>query len=236
MPKEKPCNWQPAKVVSQNIGAENHGMATVPVGTILATVPMNRTVNSVEIETVRYRIGLVEIVRKHFLILPVNGDIGFCRDGDHILLMDSHRKLHKFGVTSMVQETMKRAGLLLLFAAFCSCGGVKRSAGGYIDLQAELSRWQSPVGTRAADDAILDTFPFRSLKCTGKDVYISTPVDVVEEVCAGVHLHLTGYSSIRVNRSWLIRGVSIESDRGWYGPAMVTIGDGAGILTFQTTR
>ena len=92
-----PQATHPAKVISQDIGSEDHGLAVMPIGTMIAGVPITRTHNIVVIETPKYRLTLSEIGRK-FVILPVNETIQVSQEGDQILVLDSKKKKHKFAV------------------------------------------------------------------------------------------------------------------------------------------
>lgn len=88
---------KPAKVISQNIGSEDHGIAVMPVGSVLAGIPITRTHDIVVIETARYRLTMSEIGRK-FIILPVNETIEVSQEGNQIIVLDAKKKKHKFEV------------------------------------------------------------------------------------------------------------------------------------------
>jgi hypothetical protein len=91
-----------AKVISQNIGSYNGGVAAVPLGTSVVAVPINRRTNTVVLETPHKRITVIEIGNQnHFLVLPVNGTADFYVDGNRIVMVDSNNKKHKFGVVHL---------------------------------------------------------------------------------------------------------------------------------------
>lgn len=94
--KEAP-ETHPAKIISQDIGSEDHGIAVMPVGSILAGIPIARTHDIVVIETTKYRLTLSEIGRK-FIVLPVNDTIQISQEGNQIVVLDSKKKKHKFAV------------------------------------------------------------------------------------------------------------------------------------------
>lgn len=89
--------FHPQKVLSQSIGASNNGIAIMPIGSMLAGVPIRRQSNIVVIETTKARITLSEKGR-HFLILPVNGMVQCAQDGNWVVMLDSNKKKHKFAI------------------------------------------------------------------------------------------------------------------------------------------
>ena len=90
-----------AKVISQDIGAYNGGAAVMPMGTGLIGVPITRHSNIVVIQTDKARITLSEMANKHFIILPVNGDITFYTDKNVVVIVDGDGKKHKFGIAHL---------------------------------------------------------------------------------------------------------------------------------------
>jgi len=90
---------QTAKVISQDIEANNRGAAAMPVGTMVVAVPIVRRSNRVVVETGNQRLTWAEAGNgKNVLVLPVNGTIHFYRDGNWFVVVDSQHKKHKFGL------------------------------------------------------------------------------------------------------------------------------------------
>ena len=94
--KPKPV-MESAKVISQDIGAYRNGVAVMPVGTMLAGVPIVRRSDIVVVQTDKYRLTWSEIGRK-FIVLPVNGTVSFYRDKNSFIVLDSEGKKHKFAL------------------------------------------------------------------------------------------------------------------------------------------
>ncbi len=92
--KTKP-RFETAKVLSQNISSYNAGVAVVPVGGMLAGVPINRRSNTVVVQVGSQRITWSEVGTKT-IVLPVNGEVPFYRDGNWFIVIDSKNKKHKF--------------------------------------------------------------------------------------------------------------------------------------------
>ena len=90
-----------AKVISQDIGSYNGGAAVMPLGTGVIGVPITRHSNIVVLQTNKARITLSEMPNKHFLILPVNGDVSFYVDKSLVILADGDGKKHKFSITHL---------------------------------------------------------------------------------------------------------------------------------------
>lgn len=61
-------------------------------------MPMKRKVNVVVLETREYKYELQESGPKP-LVVPVNGEVQFYRDGDSVFIQDSKNKKHKFHLT-----------------------------------------------------------------------------------------------------------------------------------------
>jgi hypothetical protein len=94
--KPKPAMEQ-AKVISQQIGAYKNGVAMMPIGTMVAGVPIMRSSDVVVVQTDKYRFTWSEVGRK-FIVLPVNGTIAFYRDKNSFVVLDSEGKKHKFAL------------------------------------------------------------------------------------------------------------------------------------------
>jgi hypothetical protein len=97
----KPHEWKTGKIISQNIASDNGGTAVVPVGGIIATVPIRRVSNTVVMEASGYRMTLVEKQNKHYLVLAENGDAQFYQDGKWFVFQDIEKKEHKFSLVHM---------------------------------------------------------------------------------------------------------------------------------------
>ena len=98
----KPVPIQTAKVVSQEIGSYNAGAAVIPIGTMLAGVPITRVSDVVVVETAQYRLTWQEqMTRRGPVVLPVNGTVQFYQDGRFFIVLDAAHKKHKFAVLHM---------------------------------------------------------------------------------------------------------------------------------------
>jgi hypothetical protein len=73
-------DWKTGKIISQNVISDNNGTAVVPVGGIIAAVPIKRVTNTVIMEANGYRFTLVEKQTKHYLVLAENSDAQFYKD------------------------------------------------------------------------------------------------------------------------------------------------------------
>lgn len=78
----------------------------IPIGGMLAGVPLRETTNTVVVETGSQRLTWIENDRsarvgKHLLILPVNGTIQYYQDGAKFFVTDSAGKKHQFGLVHM---------------------------------------------------------------------------------------------------------------------------------------
>ena len=97
---EKQHNWETAKVISQDVNTYNSGAVAMPIGTMIAAVPIRRRSNIVIVETDAQRLTWSE-AGKNTVILPVNGSVRFYRDGNWFIVLDSKNKKHKFGLIGM---------------------------------------------------------------------------------------------------------------------------------------
>jgi hypothetical protein len=111
---EKP-KWEEATVISQNLGSQPAGAYAAPLGNGTVAVPIYAHSNIVVIDTDHSRLTLTEpnlggaiIFRRSYsstpLILPVNGNVQFYRNGDWFIFMDRKHKKHRF---SLIGETVK---------------------------------------------------------------------------------------------------------------------------------
>jgi hypothetical protein len=97
----KPHEWKTGKIISQNIASDNGGAAVVPIGGIIAAVPIRRVSNTVVIEANGYRMTLVEKQNQHYLVLAENGGAQFYQDGKWFVFQDIEKKEHKFSLVHM---------------------------------------------------------------------------------------------------------------------------------------
>ncbi len=92
---KKTLEFHSEKVISQNIGSYDNGVAVVPLGTMAAGVPIRRRSNIVVVENAKYRLTLSEVGR-NFVVLPVNDTIQMYQDGKWFVVLDSQKKKHQF--------------------------------------------------------------------------------------------------------------------------------------------
>jgi hypothetical protein len=97
----KEHDWKTGKIISQNISSDSNGTAVVPVGGIIAAVPIRRVTNTIVMEANGYRLTLVEKQNKHYLVLAENGNAQFYQDGKWYVFLDVENKEHKFSLTHM---------------------------------------------------------------------------------------------------------------------------------------
>lgn len=100
---EKPRNWETARVVSQNLGSERAGAYAAPMGGGAVAVPLYRRWNVVVVETEQFRYEWQERGRTA-IILTVNDNVRFYRDGNWFVVLDSNNKKHKFALTSSIKK------------------------------------------------------------------------------------------------------------------------------------
>jgi len=97
---EKPHQWETAIVVSQNLGSTPAGVYSGPVGTGQIAAPISLRSNIVVVDTGEYRYTWQEFTRSpnwhHFVVLTVNDQVKFYRDGQWFVVLDSENKKHKF--------------------------------------------------------------------------------------------------------------------------------------------
>lgn len=106
--KDKPpIVWEEARITAQTQDTAQGGIATLPIGTGIFTVPITRRTNTIDIETDRYVCQWVEDLTKSktFLVLPVGETIRFYRDKNWFILMDHNHKKHYFTLTSQRLKT-----------------------------------------------------------------------------------------------------------------------------------
>ncbi|MGA7695462.1 MAG: hypothetical protein WCA76_10560 [Candidatus Sulfotelmatobacter sp.] len=91
------------RVISQDLNSSQAGTYNAPIGTASVSVPIYRRSNFVVVETDTYTYQWSEVGNKP-IILPVNGDIEFYRDGDSFIVLDSKHKKHKFALVGMTAK------------------------------------------------------------------------------------------------------------------------------------
>jgi len=105
---EKPHQWETATVISQNLGSSPAGTYRGPLGSGQATVPINIKSNIVVVETGDYRYTWQEFTRSpnwhHFVVLTVNDEVKFYRDGQWFVVLDSQGKKHNFTLIGAVKK------------------------------------------------------------------------------------------------------------------------------------
>jgi hypothetical protein len=97
---KKPIVWESAKVISQDLGSDKSGTYLAPIGTAVVAVPIYNSWNRVTVETADYIYQWSESGNQK-IILPVNGEVRFYRDGDWFIVLDSKNKKHKFSIIGM---------------------------------------------------------------------------------------------------------------------------------------
>jgi hypothetical protein len=100
---EKQHNWEQGTVLSQDLSSYNAGAVAMPIGTMIAAVPIARRSNTVVIDARAAKYTWSEI-GKNTIILPVNGVISFYRDGNAFIVLDTNHKKHKFALVGMVAK------------------------------------------------------------------------------------------------------------------------------------
>lgn len=87
------------RVLQQNIDSEDRGTAVMPIGTMIAAIPISRQSNIVVVQAGGQRMTWSErITRRGPIVLPVNGEVYFYRDGNWFVVEDAKRKVHKFSL------------------------------------------------------------------------------------------------------------------------------------------
>jgi hypothetical protein len=97
---EKPHQGETATVISESLGSGPAGTYSGPLGAGQASMPINLRSNIVVVETGAYRYTWQEFTRSpnwhHFVVLTVNDEVKFYRDGQWFMVLDSQGKKHKF--------------------------------------------------------------------------------------------------------------------------------------------
>ena len=105
---EKPHQWETATVISQNLGARQAGTYVGPLGAGQVAAPINLRSNVVVVETGDYRYSWEEFTRSpnwhHFVVLTVNDQVKFYRDGQWFVVLDSQGGKHKFTLIGAMKK------------------------------------------------------------------------------------------------------------------------------------
>jgi hypothetical protein len=105
---ERPHQWETATVVSQNLGSSPAGVYSGPLGTGSIASPINLRSNLVVVETGAYRYTWEEFTRSpnwhHFIVLTVNEEVKFYRDGAWFVVLDSKKTKHKFALIGAAKK------------------------------------------------------------------------------------------------------------------------------------
>jgi hypothetical protein len=101
--KEKNHEWLPGTVISQNFETSNNGVAVMPIGSMIAGIPIRRLSNTVVVESGGYRFQWLEVTPRK-ITLVVNDTVRYYRDGKYFVVLDMQNKKHKFvaiGITKL---------------------------------------------------------------------------------------------------------------------------------------
>lgn len=105
---EKPHPWETGVVVSQNLGSQAAGVYGAPMGNATIAAPIYLKTNILVVETQQYQYRLQEFTRSpnfhHFLVLVVNDDVRFYRDGSWFIVLDNDNKKHKFTLIGAIKK------------------------------------------------------------------------------------------------------------------------------------
>lgn len=105
---EKPHSWEIGTVVSQNLGSQAAGVYDAPMGNARIAAPLYLKTNIVVVETQQYQYRWQEYTRSpnfhHFLVLIVNDEVKFYRDGSWFIVLDNNNKKHKFALVGAVKK------------------------------------------------------------------------------------------------------------------------------------
>jgi hypothetical protein len=97
---EKPHQWETGTVVSQDLGSNPAGVYRGPLGGGQVVAPINLKSNIVVVQAGSYTYTWQEFTRSpnfhHFVVLVVNDQVRFYRDGDYFIVEDSKGSKHNF--------------------------------------------------------------------------------------------------------------------------------------------
>ena len=95
-------HWEAAKVVSQDLSKELNGAYAIPLGSGGIAKPLYHHSNVIVLTNGKFIYTLSEH-GKSFLIVTVNGEAHFYRDGDWFIMLDAHERKHKFSLIASQQ-------------------------------------------------------------------------------------------------------------------------------------
>ena len=98
--------WETARVLAQNYDESPSGAYySGPLGGGMISGSILRRSNTVDLSTAQYSIRLNEDLgiygTRPYLVLPVNAEVRFYRDGNKFIIVDDGGKKHKFGLVAM---------------------------------------------------------------------------------------------------------------------------------------
>jgi len=93
--------WEQGKVLAQDLGSAQAGAYAGPLAGGVYAVPLYQSWNRITIETETQIYDLTERAGRRWIIVPVNGEIPFYREGNFFILLDTGRKKHKFILTGL---------------------------------------------------------------------------------------------------------------------------------------
>lgn len=100
--------WETAIVISQSLGSTTAGVYGGPLGAGQIAAPINLTSNLVVVETGEYRYTWQEFTRSpnwhHFIVLTVNDELKFYREGRWFVVVDSQKREHKFALIGAAKK------------------------------------------------------------------------------------------------------------------------------------
>jgi hypothetical protein len=102
---EEPHHWETATVISQNLGGSVMGECSDQVGGGSVAAPTDRKLNTVVVDTGRYRYSLRELTGgsdwNHFIVLTghrgvAHDQVKFYRAGQLFVVLDNQGEKHEF--------------------------------------------------------------------------------------------------------------------------------------------
>jgi hypothetical protein len=98
--------WETARVLAQNYDESPSGAYySGPLFGGMVSGSILRRSNTVDLSTAQYNIRLTEDLgvygTRPYLVLPVNAELRFYRDGNKYIMIDAGGKKHKFGLVAV---------------------------------------------------------------------------------------------------------------------------------------
>jgi hypothetical protein len=94
-------------VISQDITTTRNGVYAAPIGTAAIAVPIYGRSNVVVVDTGSTRYTWSEATRRGTIILTVNAQVEFYRDGDWFVVLDSKGGKHRFALIGATAREQK---------------------------------------------------------------------------------------------------------------------------------